>query len=318
MTFHSIREEHTMKKLMSLVVAAASLMVILSGCGKPTLTVSDHHLSANALAVTLKGKCNQKQVDYTVNGGTKQTVKTNSGAFVISVPTKNYQQTVKLSTDGKHQTVTVAKANVIGSYQKMRTTYNQGLTGAALPKKDQQLAQSMAKQGAQLKKEAAELKAGKATSMAAMQAKAQKAAALQKQAAELKQTQAKLAPAMKKAKASVKDQLLPANPKDGIHNLIDTNKMTLRVNLSGDKILGIAMMVPVNSLKHKKDLKPFIMSFSILTNSVGANAKHVLNKFQKAAKAKKSSSTTAPKFHSNGLLFSLGYSTSTLYVFITK
>ncbi|MCT2881623.1 hypothetical protein [Lentilactobacillus buchneri] len=290
-----------MKKLMSLVVAAASLMVILSGCGKPTLTVSNHHLSANALAVTLKGKSNQKQVDYTVNGGTKQTVKTNSGAFVISVPTKNYQQTVKLSTDGKHQTVTVAKANVVGSYQKMRTTYNQGLTGAALPKK-----------------EAAELKAGKATSMVAMQAKAQKATALQKQAAELKQTQAKLAPAMKKAKASVKDQLLPANPKDGIHNLIDTNKMTLRVNLSGDKVLGIAMMVPVNSLKHKKDLKPFIMSFSILTNSVGANAKHVLNKFQKAAKAKKSSSTTAPKFHSSGLLFSLGYSTSTLYVFITK
>lgn len=94
--------------------------------------------------------------------------------------------------------------------------------------------------------------------------------------------------------------------------------MVLRANLNGDKVLGIAMMVPVSSLKHKSELKPFIVSFSVLSESVGANAKHVLKKFQKQAKAKKSSSTTAPKFHSNGLLFSLGYSTSTLYVFITK
>ncbi|MGF2384799.1 hypothetical protein [Lentilactobacillus otakiensis] len=307
-----------MKKLFGLLVAAASLMLILSGCGKPTLTVSDHHLSANALAVTLKGKSNQKQVDYTVNGGAKKTVKTNSGAFVISVPTKDYQQTVKLSTDGKHQTVTVAKADVVGSYQKMRTSYNQALTGAALPKKDQELAQGMAKQAAQLEKQAAALKSSKATGMAAMQEKAQKAAALQKQAAKLKQTQAQLAPAMKKAQASVKDQLLPANPKSGIHNLISTDKMTLRANLAGDKVLGMAMMVPVSSLKHKKDLKPFIMSFSILTDSVGGNAKHALKEFQKSAKAKKSTSTTAPIFHSNGITFSLGYSTSTLYVFVTK
>lgn len=307
-----------MKKLFGLLVAAASLMLILSGCGKPTLTVSDHNLSANSLAVTLKGKSNQKQVDYTVNGGATKTVKTNSGAFVISVPTKDYQQTVKLTADGKHQTVTVAKANVIGSYQKMRTSYNQAMTGAALPEKDQKLAQGMAKQAAQLKKQATELKSGKATSMAAMQEKAQKAAALQKQAATLKQTQAQLAPAMKKAKASVKDQLLPANPQNGIHNLISTDKMTLRANLAGDKVLGMAMMVPISSLKHKKDLKPFIMSFSILTDSVGGNAKHVLKEFQKSAKAKKSTSTTAPKFYSNGITFSLGYSTSTLYVFVTK
>lgn len=307
-----------MKKLFGLLVAAASLMVILSGCGKPTLTVSDHQLSANALAVTLKGKSNQKQVEYTVNGGAKKTVKTNSGAFVISVPIKDYQQTVKLSTDGKHQTVTVAKADVVASYQKMRATYNQAMTGAALSKNDQQLAQKMAKLGAQVKKESQTLKSGKPTSVAAMQKKAQQAAALQKQAAQLKTMQAQLAPAMKKAKADVKDQLLPANPQNGVSNLITTKKMTLRTNLVGDKVLGMAMMVPVSSLKHKKDLKPFIMSFSILTDSVGGNAKHVLKEFQKQAKAKKSTSTTAPKFHSNGLMFSIGYSTSTLYVFITK
>lgn len=307
-----------MKKLFGLLVAAASLIFILSGCGKPTLTVSDHHLSANALAVTLKGKSNQKQVEYTINGSAKKTVKTNSGAFVISVPTKDYQQTVKLSTDGKHQTVTVAKADVVVSYQKMRSTYNQAMTGAALSKNDQQLARKMAKLGAQVKKESQTLKSGKTTSVAAMQKKAQQAAALQKQAAQLKIMQAQLAPAMKKAKTDVKDQLLPANPKNGVSNLITTKNMTLRTNLVGDKVLGMAMMVPVSSLKHKKDLKPFIMSFSILTDSVGGNAKHVLKEFQKQAKAKKSTSTTAPKFHSNGLMFSIGYSTSTLYVFITK
>lgn len=307
-----------MKKLIGLSVAAASLMLILSGCGKPTLTVSSHHLRANALAVTLKGKSNQKHVDYTVNGSSKKTVKTSSGAFVISVPTKDYQQTVKLSTDGRHQTVKVAKAKVVGSYKAIRTSYNQALTGAALSKKDQQLARQMAKQGAQVKKEAQQLKSGKTDSVAAMQAKAQKAAALQKQTAQLKKMQAQLAPAMKQAQASVKDQLLPANPKNGISNLISTKKLNLRANLAGDKVLGMAMMVPVSSLKHKKDLKPFIMSFSVLTDSVGGNAKYVLKEFQKSAKAKKSTSTTAPKFHSNGITVSLGYSTSTLYVFVTK
>lgn len=307
-----------MKKLIGLSVAATSLMLILSGCGKPTLTVSRHHLRANALAVTLKGKSNQKHVDYTVNGGSKKTVKTNSRAFVISVPTKDYQQTVKLSADGRHQTVKVAKAKVVGSYKAIRTSYNQALTGAALSKKDQQLARQMAKQGAQVKKEAQQLKSGKTDSVAAMQAKAQKAAALQKQTAQLKKMQAQLAPAMKRAQASVKDQLLPANPKNDISNLISTKKLNLRANLAGDKVLGMAMMVPVSSLKHKKDLKPFIMSFSVLTDSVGGNAKYVLKEFQKSAKAKKSTSTTAPKFHSNGITVSLGYSTSILYVFVTK
>lgn len=46
-----------------------------------------------------------------------------------------------------------------------------------------------------------------------MQKKAQQAMALKQEAAKLKQTQAQLAPAMKQAKASVKDQLLPKNHK---------------------------------------------------------------------------------------------------------
>ncbi|EHO49914.1 hypothetical protein [Lentilactobacillus kisonensis] len=307
-----------MKKIISLLFAAASLTLFLSGCGKPTLTVSDHHLSANALAVTVKGKSNQDKVHYAINGGPKKSAKTQNGAFVISVPTKDYRQTVKLTADGKHQTVQVARAKVIASYSKVRASYNQALTGSALSKKDQKLAMGLAKQGAQLKKESQALKANKSTSMAAMQQKAKQAAALQQQAQQLKQTQAQLPPAMKRAKASVADQLLPAKPKNGISNLISSHKMTLRANLHDGKTLGIAMMVPVSSLKHKRDLKPFIMSFSILADSVGANAKHVLKDFQKSAKAKKSSSTTAPTFHSNGIQFSLGYSTTTLYVFITK
>lgn len=307
-----------MKKIIGLLFAAASLTLFLSGCGKPTLTVSDHHLSANALAVTVKGKSNQAKVHYAINGGAKKSTKTTNGAFVISVPTKDYKQTVHLSADGKRQTVHVAKADVISTYNKVRTSYNQALTGTALSKKDQQIAKSMAAQAAELKQKSQALKTSKATGMAAMQQKAKQAAALQAEAAKLKQTQARLAPAMKLAKASVADQLLPASPKSGIHNLISSDKLTLRANLNNDKVLGIAMMVPVSSLKHKKDLKPFIMSFSILADSVGANAKHVLKNFQKSAKAKKSSSTTAPTFHSNGIRFSLGYSTSTLYVFITK
>lgn len=102
----------------------------------------------------------------------------------------------------------------------------------------------MAKQAAQLKKQSQALKSSKDTSVAAMQKKAQQAVALKQEAAKLKQTQAQLAPAMKRAKASVEDQLLPKKPQTGIHNLISTNKMVLRANLNGDKVLGIAMMVP--------------------------------------------------------------------------
>ncbi|GHP13373.1 hypothetical protein YK48G_07980 [Lentilactobacillus fungorum] len=306
------------KKLIGLLMTAASLILFLSGCGAPTLTVANHHLSANALAVTVKGKSNQKQVHYQVNNGSTKTAKTQNGAFVISVPTKHDQQTVKLTTAGKHQKVTVEKAAVVSNYAKMQKAYNQALTGAALSKKDQQLAAQLAKQAAQLKKSSQALKANKATGMAAMQQKTKQAAALQQQAQQLKQRQAQLAPAMKQAKANVAAQLLPTNPKDGVHNLISADKLTLRANVDHNQVLGIAMMVPVSSLKHQKDLKPFITSFSILADSVGANAKHVLKDFQKAAKAKKSSSTTAPTFYSNGVRFSLGYSTTTLFVFVTR
>ncbi|MEE8824777.1 hypothetical protein LASUN_25740 [Lentilactobacillus sunkii] len=319
-----------MKKLFGLLVAAASLMVILSGCGAPTLSVQSHHLNPDGLAAVVKGKSNQKNVQYVIKNGSHSEAQNNeapiglggtdtiSGAYAITVPTKAVKQTMRLSAGGKHQTVTIAKANVLSDYSTLQNKYNQALTGTALSKKDQKLAAGMKKQAADLKKTSEALKTNKATSMSAMQAKAKQAQQIKTDAEKLKREQIQLAGAMKQAQASVKDVLLPKNAKSGVNNLVKTKDFTIRTNVDNQKVVGIAMMVPTKGLKNKSQMKSFVMSFSILANSVGANAKQVLKDFQKITKDKNKSSTTTPKIHSNGLTFSLGYSTTTLYIFITK
>lgn len=318
-----------MKKSMKLVLSAALLGLALAGCGKASLTVDDHHLTPNGMAATIKGRSNQKQVHYTINGGAQQSKTTNNGGYSITLPAKSYQQTVKLTTAGQHQTVTVAKTGKLISYQKFQSAYNQALAFTKLSAADQKTATQLSSQAAALKQEQAnitakvaaakaKLKAGDTSASATLQTEAAKATQLKASAAKLQQTQATLAPKMKQAQQQVKSQTLPTTAKSGISNLSTTSGNTLRANVQNGQVIGLTLMVPTSALKNKADAKTFITSFSLLATSVGANAKHVLKAFSDKANKKNTSQTTTSTIHSNGLSFDLGYSTSTLYIYVTK
>ncbi|WP_279403747.1 hypothetical protein [Secundilactobacillus kimchicus] len=224
--------------------------------------------------------------------------------------------------------MTVTRQTPLVTYQALRETYNQGLAVSALSSKDQRVAEGLALQSASvqsrlsqaqaaIKKAQKRVKAGDTVARATLNRQLKEAASLKRSVAILGQTKASLAPAMAKATAATKDDQLPAQPTSGLHNLVTTNKTTIRAALDGDQVTGLALMVPTSQLKGQK-ARHFVTTFSLVAQSVGANAKNVLKQFQKQANGKNTSQTTTPKLHSNGITFSLGYSTSTLYVYITK
>lgn len=319
-----------MTNKVGVLLSAVLLGLALAGCGKASVSVDDHTVAPSGMAAVIKGKTNQATVRYTINGGSTGTQKSQNEGYSLTIPAKPYKQTVKVSVKGGNsETVTVAKRKALMTYTKFQSTYNQTLSAAALSKSDQATAMklqasatALKKQSAAIQKQVAAAKAkvakGDTSAATTLQTLATKAAALKTQAAKLKQTQASLAPALKQAKASVKDDLLPTTVKNGIHTIKSTSDYKIRTNVDNGKLVGATLIVPTSALKNNKQAKKFATTFSILANGVGANAKHVLKTFSKKAKDEKSSQTTTETIRSKGVKFSLGYSTSTLYIYVTK
>ncbi|AQW21404.1 hypothetical protein PL11_005390 [Lentilactobacillus curieae] len=295
-----------------LMIAVVFLGIILAGCGKANLSVNDKHVDPDGLAAVIKGQSNQKTVNYQIDGAATKSVKTKSGAFAFTVPAKDKVQTVTIKTGKLSKDVRVSKIPALGNYSTISSKYNQSLAGSALSKQDQKLAGELSAKGAALKKEQAKLK------QASPQVQATKGQALMKQAASLKADSAKVKKALAVANSKVKDTKLPTKAKNGVSDLIKTKHMTIRGNVSDGKTIGLALMVPVKDLKTVKKAKSFVTSFSILADSVGADAKKILSDFQKQANGKNKNQTTTNVLKSHGVNFSIGYSTTTLYVYITK
>ncbi|WP_283678925.1 hypothetical protein [Lentilactobacillus sp. Marseille-Q4993] len=318
-----------MKKKIWLSLVAVFIGVLLVGCGKKTLTVKDHQINPSGLAAVVKGNSNQKHVSYTIDGGNKQTVKVKNGAFAVVIPAKPTDQKVKVSAANLKQTVTVNKAKVLIKYPKLSVQYNEAITASELSKADQKKAKEVQAKGAALKKQQASLqsKAAKAkkqlasgdTSAASdLQDVATQGKDIAAQGQALKADGQKVKKAMKRAKAKVKDRLMPSKISSGVHNLITTKNLTIRANVANDKVTGIAIMVPIKSLKSVKKATGFGTSFAVLSNTVGADAKKIMKEFQDKAKSKDKNSTTTKTLHSNGIDFDMGYSTTTLYIYVTK
>ncbi len=139
-------------------------------------------------------------------------------------------------------------------------------------------------------------------------------AALQKEG---KEVQA----AMATAKKENKDKLLPTNMSNGVKNVITQNNYTVRANYQDKNLMGLTLIVPVKAMKQESGQKDFGTVFSLLSNELGANPKSVMKQFEKLLKdAKKSSSTSTATnvIKSNGVKFEVGYSTTHLYIYITK
>lgn len=318
-----------MTKKIHLIVIAALLSFVLAGCGKTNLTASHHTMSPSGLTAIVKGTTNQKKVTYTINSGKQHTQKVTAGAYAITIPAKPYKQTVKITANQRQVTTTVNQQSAISSYKSFQTAYNNTMMATALSKKDQATATSLSAQAAKLKKQEVQIKASVATAQkqlksgdtsaqATLVTEAKKAAILKADAAKLQQTQASLAPALKQAKAKIAGKTIDGQAKDGIYNLKKTSSATIRGNVHNGRVVGLALMVPTSALKSTKAAKSFMTELAVLTSSTGANTKKVLNGFKDKANKKNSSQTTTSTIHSNGIDFDLGYSTSTLYIYVTR
>jgi len=317
-----------MKKFKLILSAAALLSLMLAGCGKPSLTVAHQHYSPSGMTAVVKGHSNQKTVHYQINNGSQKSQSVTGGGYAITLPAKPYKQAIKLSAGGQHASTEIAKSPAIMSYNKFKTTYNQALTATALSKKDQATAMQLQKQGAQLKQQEvqlkaktkaaqAKLKAGDMSAQSTLATVAKQGAQLQASGAKLKQTQATLAPALAKAKKQVAGKTITAKAHTGVYNLKTTPTATVRGNVDDKQLIGATLMVPTSSLKSKKAARTFMTELAVLTGSTGANTKAVLKGFANKANKKNSQQTTTSTIHSKGIDFNLGYSTSTLYIYVT-
>ncbi|MTV83125.1 hypothetical protein [Secundilactobacillus folii] len=316
-----------MKKL-GLLISAALLSLVLAACGKPSLTVAHQQYTPSGMTAVIKGTTNQKKVQYQINGASAKTAKINNGAYAITLPAKPYKQTIKIKSANKTVTTTIAKSPAIMAYIRFKTAYNQTLMATALSKKDQATALGLQAQGAKLKQQQAKLqaqakaaqaklKSGDTSAATTLSRVSQEGTQLKTSAAQLKATQAKLAPALAVAKKQVAGKTIKADAKTGIYNLKSTKSATLRGNVDKDQLVGVTLMVPVSALKSTKAAKSFMTELAVLTSSVGANTKTVLNGFKNKANKKNSSQTTTSTIHSKGIDFDLGYSKTMLYIYVT-
>ena len=299
-----------MRKI-SLILSAALLSLTLAACGKPSLSVDHKSYAPSGMTAVVKGNSNQKTVKYRINNGSTKNQSVLNGSYAITLPAKPYQQTVKLTAGGRNASTVVKKSPAIMSYSKFKTAYNQALMATALSKKDQATAMQLQKQGAQLQQQSAKLQAESKTSLA------KQGQQLQAQGAKLKQTQASLAPALAKAKKQVADDTITAKARTGVYNLKKTDNATVRGNVDNGQLIGATLMVPTSSLKSKAAAKTFMTELAVLTGSTGANTQKVLKGFENKANKKNSSQTTTSTIHSKGIDFDLGYSKSTLYIYVT-
>ncbi|HBF76158.1 MAG TPA: hypothetical protein DDW71_12985 [Lactobacillus sp.] len=316
-----------MRKI-SLILSAALLSLTLAACGKPSLSVDHKSYAPSGMTAVVKGNSNQKTVKYRINNGSTKNQSVLNGSYAITLPAKPYQQTVKLTAGGRNASTVVKKSPAIMSYSKFKTAYNQALMATALSKKDQATAMQLQKQGAQLQQQSAKLqaesktaqtklKSGDTSAQATLASLAKQNQQLQAQGAKLKQTQASLAPALAKAKKQVADDTINAKARTGVYNLKKTDNATVRGNVDNGQLIGATLMVPTSSLKSKAAAKTFMTELAVLTGSTGANTQKVLKGFENKANKKNSSQTTTSTIHSKGIDFDLGYSKSTLYIYVT-
>ncbi|WP_262314557.1 hypothetical protein [Lacticaseibacillus parakribbianus] len=273
--------------------AAAMATLVLAGCGK-TLTTTKTSYKQSGMVAVIKGEAKgAKTVRYT--GAVKPgTVKVNSDAFVITVPMTASEQTVTLKAGDLTHKVTVHAAKVLGDYQKIQKAYNQAVIATALPKDIQK----------QLKA-ATDAKKTDVTKLTPTQ---QAAVETQRQ---------NVAAAMARAKVATKDEQLPASV-EGLKQVLKGNGGTVRMNVQDGQVLGITDIVPLKALKDKAAQTAFGTQFALLASATGAEAKTVLSKFNQATKDADGSATTIATITSNGVKFNVGFSTSDLYVYITK
>ncbi|GEL15640.1 hypothetical protein [Pediococcus cellicola] len=320
-----------MKKMVTGIIGLLALFT-LAGCGNHQLTVGATTKKPSGMVAVIKGKTNKgAKLSYQISGQSKKTVKNTDGAYIIEVPAKTKDQKVTVtSKDGTnviHKKVIVKKTKALGNYKKVANSYNQAVIGMSLSKSTQQKAKQLAQAQQKAKTAGTQTSAAKAkAAIAKLPAAEQKKAvaklkAQQKQMQALQQEAKEVQSAMATAKKKNQDKLLPTSLKNGVQNVITQKNYTVRANYQDQNLMGLTLIVPTKAMKNKDRQKDFGTTFALLTTEVGAKPKSVMKqfaKFQKDAKNSTSTSTATHIIKSNGVKFQVGYSTTHLYIYITK
>ncbi|ANK59410.1 hypothetical protein [Loigolactobacillus backii] len=111
---------------------------------------------------------------------------------------------------------------------------------------------------------------------------------------------------------------LPETVKPGIHDLIKTDSYTIRGNIQNDQLIGATFIIPTKALKQKSAQQEFGTAFSVFSSTVGADGEKVFKEFNKQTKNQSKGQTTVKEISSNGVHYNIGFSTTTLYMYITK
>jgi len=321
-----------MKKFLTGVIGLLALAT-LAGCGNHKLSVGASTKTPSGMVAVIKGKTSKNaKISYKIDNQSKKAVKNTDGAYIIEVPAKTKQQTVVVTSqkdsDVITKKVTINKTKALGKYKTISASYNQAVIGMSLSKADQKKAKDLAaaekkaKASSSTTTSAAKAKAAIAklpasqqkAALAKLQAQAKEMTALQKEG---KEVQA----AMATAKKENKDKLLPTTLSNGVKNVITQNNYTVRANYQDKNLMGLTLIVPVKAMKQKDGQKDFGTVFALLSNELGANYKSVMKQFEKLQKDAKNSSSTSTATNvikSNGVKFAVGYSTTHLYIYITK
>ncbi|WP_155285863.1 hypothetical protein [Lacticaseibacillus zhaodongensis] len=284
-----------MKKMMT-ALSAVVLTLVLAACGQK-LNANKTTFKQYGLVSVIKGDASgAKAVHYRADTATGSS-KINGGTFAITLPISDKKQTVHLTAGDKKQTVYVEAAKSLGTYKSSVAKYNQAVIGSALPKSVQKQMQSGQKQPT----------------------KAQIAAMTPQQQQAMAQAAATLKNELAKATAATKAQQLPTSATAGVSQVLKTKGQTVRANVTKDgNLIGYSLMVPVKAMKNKQEAEKFGITMALLGNSVGADAKTLMKKFAKAVKNQNKSQTTMKTIKSNGVKFDVGFSTTNLFIYITK
>lgn len=283
---------HTMKKLLTAAMGLGVLLT-LTACGNKLTTTKTTYKQDGLVAVVKGDASGADKISYK-SADASGTSKINGGTYAITIPVTDKKQTVHLKVGDQKKTTTITAAKTLGNYKAVAKKYNQAVIASALPASVQKQMQAKQPTKAQIAQ----------MSPAEQMALATKA----------KELQAEFA----KATTATKSQQLAATTDTGIHQVLKTDNAVIRANVADGKVVGFALIVPVKAMKNKAKAKEFGTTLALLGNAAGANAKTVMKKFAKAIKDQNDSQTTMKTIKSNGLKFDVGFSTTKLYIYLTK
>lgn len=264
------------------IILTAGLSLLLTGCSKVSLSTTAKTYSPDEMVAVVKGHtANQNTVTYQIDNGTKHSVKVHDKTFVIQVPASDQQQKVKITAAHK------------GQQQQQTVTVN----AAKKLGNYQQIVQ-------------------KYNQMVVMSKLSPQEVQTLKTAAALKQAQ-QVEQKVQQLQSTTKNEQLPVQL-SGIHNVVDNSAYTLRLNVQNGDLMGATMMIPVKSFKDKAQAQQFGTAFALFSQALGADGKQVMHEFESKTKNQDKTQTTSKTIINNGIKYSIGFSTTELYVYITK